>query len=541
MQKSRKTVVIGVLGTVLDSGFHQQRWSKWRPTVSLCQHPDLVIHRFELLYPPSHLHMARAVAADIQRVSPETEVRLQSQPLDNPWDFEEVFASLHEFASGYAFDTDAEDYLVHITTGSHVMQICLFLLTESRHFPGRLIQTSPRARGQEGSPVGEYSVIDLDLSRYDRIAARFRSEASAARDALKSGIATRNEAFNRLIEQIEHVVVSSRDPVLLTGPTGAGKSQLARKIYELKKARHQLAGPFVEVNCATVRGDGAMSALFGHIKGAFTGAVQQRAGLLRAAHGGMLFLDEVGELGLDEQAMLLRAIEERRFLPVGSDSEVTSEFQLITGTNRDLELRVREGLFRDDLLARLNLWTFRLPGLRERPEDIEPNLDYELERYAQRQGVRVTLSREVRQKFLAFAHSVEAHWRANFRDLNAAVTRMATLAEGGRVTAAVLEEEILRLRRAWSSVSEAAPVEDAARDVLGVEAWEKLDPFDQVQLAYVLEVCRRSRTPSEAGRALFRVSRLERKHTNDVDRLSKYLTRFGLSWEQCGSRPLDGG
>ena len=83
-------------------------------------------------------------------------------------------------------------------------------------------------------------------------------------------------------------------------------------------------------------------------------------------------------------------------------------------------------------------------------------------------------------------------------------------------------------------------MEDAARDVLGVEAWEKLDPFDQVQLAYVLEVCRRSRTPSEAGRALFRVSRLERKHTNDVDRLSKYLTRFGLSWEQCGSRPLGG-
>src|SRR5262249_21144841 len=116
------------------------------------------------------------------------------------------------------------------------------------------------------------------------------------------------------------------------GPTGAGKSQLARRIYELKVARHQIAGAFVDVNCATLRGDAAMSTLFGHRKGAFTGAVQDRPGLLRAADGGLLFLDEIGELGLDEQAMLLRAVEEKRFLPVGADKEVASDFRLIAGT-----------------------------------------------------------------------------------------------------------------------------------------------------------------------------------------------------------------
>ena len=100
--------------------------------------------------------------------------------------------------------------------------------------------------------------------------------------------------------------------MLLVGPTGAGKSFLARRIYELKRSRHQLDGRFVEVNCATLRGDGAMSALFGHVKGAFTGAQNAREGLLRAADGGMLFLDEIGELGADEQAMLLKAIEEKR-------------------------------------------------------------------------------------------------------------------------------------------------------------------------------------------------------------------------------------
>src|SRR3954453_23857930 len=110
-----------------------------------------------------------------------------------------------------------------------------------------------------------------------------------------------------------------------------------------------------------------MSALFGHVRGAFTGAMQDRAGLLRAADGGVLFLDEIGELGLDEQSMLLRAVEEKRFLPLGSDREVSSQFQLISGTNRDLASAVRERRFREDLLARINLWPFRLPGLADRP------------------------------------------------------------------------------------------------------------------------------------------------------------------------------
>ncbi|PXC03053.1 transcriptional regulator, partial [Pseudomonas aeruginosa] len=108
-------------------------------------------------------------------------------------------------------------------------------------------------------------------SRYDRIASRFRHEQEESLAFLKSGIATRNAAFNRSIEQIERVAVRSRAPMLLVGPTGAGKSFLARRIYELKRSRHQLDGRFVEVNCATLRGDGAMSALFGHVKGAFTG------------------------------------------------------------------------------------------------------------------------------------------------------------------------------------------------------------------------------------------------------------------------------
>src|SRR3974377_2018888 len=166
-----------------------------------------------------------------------------------------------------------------------------------------------------------------------------------------------------------------------------------------------IEGSFVDVNRPPIRGDAAMSALFGHVKGAFTGAQKDRPGLLRAADKGVLFLDEIGELGVDEQAMLLRALEEKTFLPLGSDVESHSDFQLIAGTNRDLFAAVREGRFREDLLARINLWTFSLRGLRGPPEDNEPKLQFELDQYAQKTGNRITFSKEARHRFLEFALS----------------------------------------------------------------------------------------------------------------------------------------
>jgi len=526
----KKQVVIGMLGSVLDSGFHEERWNKWRPTISLCKHTELPVDRFELIFDPKFQDLANLVMADIPRVSAATEVRGTTQALQDPWDFEEVYAALHDFARSYEFKPDTEDYLVHITTGSHVQQICLFLLTESRHFPARLLQSSPLDNKRRG-PEGRFAIIDLDLSKYDRLASRFGKEQKEARTFLKSGIATRNKQFNQLIEQIEHVAIHAKEPILLTGPTGAGKSELARRIYELKKSRHQITGPFVEVNCATLRGDAAMSALFGHVKGAFTGALKDRPGLLRAADNGLLFLDEIGELGLDEQAMLLRALEDKKFLPFGGDREVRSNFQLIAGTNRELPSAVRDGRFREDLLARTNLWTFHLPGLRERPEDIEPNLDYELEHFSRRNSLRVTFSTEVRNEFLKFAQSPAARWSANFRDLNACIIRMATLSPGGRITAAVLADEIDRLKAGWSTPPADGDPGAVLATVLSDKAREKLDLFDQAQLAFVIRICRESATLSEAGRKLFAATREHRKTANDADRLRKYLVRFDLDWQ----------
>ena len=342
----RKTVAFGFVGTVLDyAGRGSQRWSKWRPTLCLCQQESLVIDRLELLHDARSRSLFETLKRDIASVSPETEVVGVEIELHNPWDFEEVYACLHDFARGYAFHPDKEDYLIHITTGTHVAQICWFLLAEARYLPARLIQSSPPRKKEQPRGAGEVTIIDLDLSRYNAIASRFAEERQQTLDFLKSGIATRNPHFNRMIEQIEKVAIKSRAPILLNGPTGAGKSFLARRIFELKQARHQFSGAFVEVNCATLRGDTAMSTLFGHVKGAFTGARESREGLLRSANGGMLFLDEIGELGADEQAMLLKAIEEKTFYPFGSDSQVSSDFQLIAGTVRDLRQLVAEGNF----------------------------------------------------------------------------------------------------------------------------------------------------------------------------------------------------
>ena len=528
----RPTVVIGFLGSTLDaSKFGPTRWNKWRPTVGLTMHEDLRVDRLVLLHGQMHTRLAAYVTEDIAAVSPETTVEPHLIQFNDPWDFEEVYGKLLDFARAFPFDPEAEDYLIHITTGTHVAQICWFLLTEAHYLPGRLLQTQPRRGSNEG--IGTWTVIDLDLSRYDSIATRFAAASAESTSFLKSGIETRNAAFNRMIDEIEQVAGRSRAPMLLMGPTGAGKSQLARRIHELKRLKHQVKGPFVEVNCATLKGDGAMSALFGHRKGAFTGAVADRPGLLRSADSGMLFLDEIGELGLDEQAMILRAIEEKRFLPVGADKEVASDFQLIAGTNRDLAACVRDGTFRDDLFARLNLWTFTLPGLADRREDIAPNLDYELDRFAEREGDRVAFNKEARERYLAFATASDAQWPGNFRDLAASVTRMATFSPKGRIDLDCAEAEIGRLRRLWSPADGQGDDLDA---LLAPGQLAEIDPFDRVQLAYVVAICRRSRSLSDAGRTLFAASRERRASANDADRLRKYLQRFELSWQQTQDR-----
>jgi len=236
-QKTR--VVLGLLGIKLDGIKHEDRWMMWRPTIGAVMQKDWPVDRFELLYEERFSPLAKFVVNDLRGCSPHTEVREQLVNLGpNAWDFESVYDGLLTFAENYPFDPDHEEYFIHITTGTHVAQICLFLLTETGQLPARLLQTGPDHRStRETKAMGRIDIIDLDLSRYDRLATRFAKAQTEARDLLKSGIPTNNQSFNALIGMIEQVALRSREPILLTGPTGAGKSQLARRICELRRQR----------------------------------------------------------------------------------------------------------------------------------------------------------------------------------------------------------------------------------------------------------------------------------------------------------------
>lgn len=521
-----RNVVIGFVGTTLDVG----KKRRWRPTPSLFQHDDFAIDRLELLYDERFYRTARQLQDELQQLSPETEVQLNQLNLANPWDFEEVYGKLFDFARDYGFDEDRERYHIHLTTGTHVAQICWFLLTESRHIPATLIQTGPQRR-EDTQP--QLDLIDLDLSRYNALQQRFDQLSRAYSDQLKGGIETANPAYNALIDRIELIAGSADDPILLLGETGTGKTDLAERIYTLKLNRRRVKGRLVRVNCATLNGPDGMAALFGQRRSHLGIAGTERGGLLREADGGVLFLDEVDALSSDMQSVLLGAIETGRFYPLGSDSEVTSRFHVIAGSGQDLRALTAAGRFRADLLARLNMWSFRLPPLRERPEDIEANLIHELARSERALGVQVGFSVEARARFVRFARDPGTPWPGNFRDFGGVVRRLCALAPRGRITRAMVEEEIARLTADWTAADANSDLQ-LVEDVLGAAARD-IDPFDRVQLAEVIRTCRRSSSLSAAGRTLFAVSREKRKIQNDADRLRKYLGKFGLEWEQVAT------
>jgi transcriptional regulatory protein RtcR len=532
---------------------------------------DFPVNRLELLYTADPAKLKETIVGDIQQHASSTVIRPHLRKKSNRFDYADVYHEMYqlfmtdwdETGTGYPFDYENEDYFVSMATGTHVELICLFQLIQCHYIRVKLLQLIPPDKTQPDDIAGSHNLVDLDHSKYNQLKGLKTEEQQSGSSFLKDGIQTKNRAYNDLIDEIERVVTARTTPVLrrqstgkeskkmklqgkpddppppvlpvlLLGETGVGKTQLARLIYELKKERQLLDGEFIHVNCATLRGDNAMSALFGHIEGAFTGAVEKRDGFLKAANGGILFLDEIGELGLEEQAMLLRAIEEKKFQPVGSDKDTSSNFQLIAGTNRDLETEVAAGKFRGDLLARIHLWTFRLPSLAEHREDIEPNIDYELAKYERQYQVKIEFNKEAKKRFLDFAKAPTSCWHGNFRDLNAAIVHMATLSHDGRITIETVGKEIERLEKQWKKLSPGAAKEhfDILAPFYDEEQIKKIDHFDHVQLAEVIRVCRTSRTQTEAGKRLFQHSRTQKTSKNDVHRLGEYLKRFRLSWKQ---------
>jgi two-component system response regulator FlrC len=234
----------------------------------------------------------------------------------------------------------------------------------------------------------------------------------------------RDPAMAQLLRMTEQIAPSDAS-VLITGESGTGKEILARFLH--RKSRRSNAA-FISVNCAAIPEQLLESELFGHEKGAFTGAVARRLGKFEEANGGTLLLDEITEMHPRLQAKLLRAIQEREIDRVGGSQPVKVDIRVLATSNRDLDEAVRQGQFRDDLYFRLNVVNLRVPALRERPQDIETLSDFFARKYAEHNGYEFRgISDTARRQLLGH------HWRGNVRELENTIHRAVLLASGGMI------------------------------------------------------------------------------------------------------------
>ncbi len=283
---------------------------------------------------------------------------------------------------------------------------------------------------------------------------RLRSELKRLRENIASlatpGFIGRSAAMHRVSELVARVADSDAS-VLIQGETGTGKELVARLIHSNGRRR---SGPFVAINCAAVPHALIESELFGHARGAFTDARTERTGLFLEADGGTLFLDEVGELPLETQPKLLRALQERKVRPVGSNTEQRFDVRIVAATNRDLEYEVFEKRFREDLFYRINVVTIELPPLRNRGGDVLEIAQHLLARFAERSGKPpLVLSAGAAEKLVAYA------WPGNVRELENCLERGVALARFDQLTADDLPEKIRNYHAEKFSVSADDPTQ----------------------------------------------------------------------------------
>jgi transcriptional regulatory protein RtcR len=479
--------VIGFYGTQLDAGAGQRRWERWRPTLSLFQHPDLEIDQLELLVPRAGA--ADVLVSDVAAASPGTRVVERELPLRDPWDFEEVYSALHDYVRARGV-VDGEDLLVHITTGTHVAQICLFLLTEARFLPARLLQTGPPRRKEARAAPGRSSTSTCRATTASPSASR-REQGDGQSASLKSASTTRNRRSTALIERIERVApLDGAD--LLTGPTGRG--QVAARAPHLRAeaaARHQLAGALRRGQLRHPARRRRVSTLFGHKPRRVHRRRREPAGpaVARATAG---CCSSTRSASSARRAGDAAAGARGAALPAGRrDKEVESDFQLIAGTNRDLASAVRAGA-------------------------------------SARTCSRASTCGRSACRVCASASRTSSPTSTTSSSVRAALRSAGRHEPGG--AGALPRVRHGRLEQQWRE----PPPDDLVTRVLGDDA-QALDRFDRVQLADVLRVCAESRSLADAGRTLFAASRQRRTSVNDGDRLRKYLARFGLDFDRVSA------
>ena len=269
-------------------------------------------------------------------------------------------------------------------------------------------------------------------------------------------------------------VARSQAPMYISGESGTGKELAARSIHQQSARAKNLFAP---VNCGAIPSNLMESEFFGHLKGSFTGPIEDKMGLFQAASGGTLFLDEVADLPLDMQVKLLRAIQEKRVRPVGSESEVEVDVRLISATHKNLQDAVMEGTFRSDLFYRLNVIDIHMPSLRQRPEDIEP-LTQEFLKHLRSNGKAVKLSNSALDALRYY------NFPGNVRELENILERAATLCENNRI-------EVTDLKLNGGGNPEQGPPLRAERQTAQIDSLD--DHLEEIEKEILLDTLERSR------------------------------------------------
>jgi len=347
------------------------------------------------------------------------------------------------------------NWWVLLDPGTPQMQTSWILLVRSGAFPAGLIQGVPPRFNN-----GLYTCREVDLSddalpfilppgdsppspelmqetSYPEETEAFRNfsaEADLVTALSESGLTIRDEITRQVFRQAWTVAQHDHYHHLILGETGTGKSELAKWIHHCSPRKDK---PMQTVNCATITSAMAESMLFGHKKGAFTGAETDRPGFLRSADGGILFLDEIGELSLDLQARLLHVLDDGTFYPMGSDEPVKADVVIIAATNRDLKDMEEKGTFRQDLYSRLSMFPLTMPPLRDRPEDLNAIIENSIEDWNKRNNTVKKISSRADTILKNY------NWPKNIRELQQLITRVCMLSVSDEIIPEDLPPEIL--------------------------------------------------------------------------------------------------
>lgn len=370
---------------------------------------------------PSTHKVTQETKAAIGKLHPRSEVHVVEINLDDPTNYQDIFKGLRAHLQPIVESFQQAQFFVAVASGTPQMHACWVLLTASGEIPARILHIRPPRFVTRERPL----VSEVDLSSREFPIVRFQggpvpveeSEIDVDSARLQLGIVGDHPAIKRALE-MGAMLAPSQAPILILGETGTGKELFARFIHRLSGRSRDT---FVAVNCAAIPEDLVESLLFGHKRGAFTGAINDQIGKFDAADGGTLFLDELGELPLPAQAKLLRVLEDGLVEPIGETKPHRVDVRIVGATNRDLRKLVRQGKFREDLFYRLSVGEIKLPPLRERRSDVPTLALHVLDR------LNDSLRRPKRLSAEALSRLQCHQWEGNVRDLENVIERSVRL------------------------------------------------------------------------------------------------------------------